>query len=317
MTGKPVVLITGASSGIGEAAARYFAARGWAVVLAARSTDKLARIAAEIEEAGGTALAITVDVTAPADRARLVAQADAAFGRVDALVNNAGRGMSGTFATLSLDDLDYIFDLNVLAPVAMLQAVVPLMQRQGGGVVVNVSSLAETLPIPYMGGYGASKAALGYITDAAAVELNRDRIAVVKVMPGLVTSDFDRNVLASGSSLSLEQLLAKANFITAMPPERVAGAIWKAVQTRRSLRCLSPLDHVFSLVARHAPNLVHALFKAAVLRYIGPGGKPSDADIRGDVKHAGWAAGGVLALGALVATGLSIWLRDRRAIRRK
>ncbi len=307
----PVVIVTGASGGIGEATARYFAARGWAVVLAARSADKLARIASAIDAAGGTALAVPVDVTVPEARARLVDSTIGTFGRIDALVNNAGLGMSGTIATMSLDDLDYVFRVNVLAPIALMQAVVPQMRLQGGGVVVNVSSISEAIPVPYMGGYGASKAALGYMNNAAAVELHRDRIAVVKVLPGLTTSDFDSNLLESGTGLSLEQLLAKADFVRAMPSERVAAAIWDAVRTRKHRRILTLTDRLFVFFARHTPGLIHALLQVAAERYVRPDGEPSDASIVGDVNRAGLALGALLAFGAILASGLHRWLRER------
>ena len=123
MEQKQVVIITGASGGIGEATARLFGARGWAVVLAARSAEKLGQIAGEIRDKGGTALAVPTDVTQAEDRTHLVATAIETFGRVDALVNNAGMGLSGTVETLDIDDLGYVMQLNVLAPVAMIQGV--------------------------------------------------------------------------------------------------------------------------------------------------------------------------------------------------
>jgi short-subunit dehydrogenase len=307
----PVVIVTGASGGIGEATARYFAARGWAVVLAARSVDKLSRIAGEIEAAGGTALVVPVDVVVPEARARLVEHAVSTFGRLDVLVNNAGLGISGTFDTVSLDDLEYVFRVNVLAAVALLQAVVPVMRARGGGVVVNVSSLAEAIPVPYMGGYGASKAALSYVTDAAAVELHRDGIAVVRVTPGLTTTGFDKNLLESGDSLSLQQLLAKADFVTAMPPERVAATIWDAALTRKNRSCLSVLDRLFAFFARHTPRLIHTLLQAAAERYVSPSGAPSDVTVAGDVNRAGVVLGALLAAATIAITAVRLWLRGR------
>ncbi|MGC9468441.1 MAG: SDR family NAD(P)-dependent oxidoreductase [Anaerolineae bacterium] len=307
---RRVVIVTGASGGIGEATARYFAARGWTVVLAARSEERLAEIAGEIRVGDGSTLVVPTDVTVPEDRARLVARTLETFGRIDALINNAGLGLAGTVATLDLDDLDYVFQLNVMAPVALIQAVVPVMRRQGGGVIVNVSSLTEALPVPYMAGYGASKAALGYLTTAAAVELDRDNIALVKVMPGMTATGFERHVLESGVGLSLEQLLAKANFMSAVPAERVAAAIWKSVQTRRCLRCLTWRDRLLGRFAAVMPRMTKTLLMAAVQRYILPSGEPSDADIKRDVRNLGLIVGGAAAsLGALLA-GIWIWVKE-------
>ncbi len=304
-----VVIVTGASGGIGAETSKIFGGRGWAVVLAARSTGKLAGLAAEIEATGGVALAVPTDVTVPAERARLLDRTVEAYGRVDALINNAGLGLAGTVETVALDDLEYVFQLNVLAPVALMQAVVPMMRRQGGGVIVNVSSLVEELSVPYMGGYAASKSALGTLTDAAAVELARDHIAVVKVMPGLTATGFERNTLASGVGLSLEQLLAQANFMTAVPPERVAASIWDAVQSRKNQRCTSPRDRLLCWMPRVTPGLTRALLTAAARRYVRPSGEPSDATIKRDLRSLGAMAGAAVAGLGAIAAGVWLWLR--------
>ena len=305
-----VVIVTGASSGIGAATARYFGARGWRVVLAARSATALERIAGEIQAVGGTALAVPTDVTQPPDITALVERTMEAFKRIDVVVNNAGRGISGTLATIDLDVFAEACHLNVLAPIAMLQAVVPIMRRQGGGVIVNVSSLTEVLPVPYMAGYGATKAALGYLSDAAALELGRDHIAVVKVLPGLTATAFAQNMAETGESLSLEQLLARANLISAVPPERVAQAIWTAAHKRKSLRCTSKRDWFLSVMARRAPDLTYALLRAAMQRYVTAEGQPSDADIRRDLRDLGLIVGAAGAAIAGIVTG--IWLKVRK-----
>lgn len=296
-----------------------FAAQGWAVVLAARSTEVLDGVAARIREAGGTALAIPTDVTEARDRVALVAGALDAFGRIDALINNAGVGIAGTIESLDLEDVAYVCALNVLAPLALTQAVVPVMRRQPrcnkrlGGVIVNVSSVIETLPVPYMAGYGASKAALGYLSDAAAIELAQDGIAVVKVIPGLTATGFDRNVLESGSGVSLEQLLAKAALLKAVAPERIAEEIWRAVQTGKSRRALSLLDRAMVLGGRVFPRTANRLLKVAAARYIQPGGEPSEADVRRDLHDLALALGSTV--GALVAVTVSVWLWLRGARR--
>lgn len=309
---QKVVLVTGASGGIGEVTARLFADRGWAVILAARSEDKLRRIAAELEHRGWTALVVPTDVTEPKARERLVAAALERFGRIDVLINNAGSGMIGTVETLELDAFDYLLQLNVVAPLALTQAVIPAMRRQGGGVIVNVSSLAECIPAPYVGGYCASKAALAQLTGAASAELVRDNIAVVKVKPGVTATDFDRNALQAGAGLSFDALLAQANFMTPIPPERVAADIWRAVRTRKSRPCPTLRDRLLCLMARVAPRAMNEALKFAVKRYVRPDGEPSDADIRSDLKTLAWAVGGLVATITGFATALGMWLRRRR-----
>ena len=324
MERKPVAIITGASGGIGEATARWFGTRGWAVVLAARSAESLDRIAGEIQARGGTALAVPTDVTRPEDRSRLVSTTIETFGRVDALVNNAGVGLSGTVETLDLEDLEYVMQLNVLAPVAMLQGVVQIMRQSTGvgqntsmcqgtgvrrqpgvrkpvrggrplkGVIVNVSSIAQALPVPYVGGYGASKAALGYLSDAAAIELYRDDIAVVKVMPGLTDTGFGPHTRTSGLGASLDSLAAQADMAAMIPPERVAEEIWEAVRTGRSpATSQTPRDRLMVLAGRLTPRAASTILKLAAARYVSADGRPSDVGIRDDLRRLKLLAGGI------------------------
>ena len=343
MQDSSVVIVTGASGGIGEATARLFAARGWSVVLAARSADALQRVADAIRLGGGVALVVPTDVTEPVDRARLVSVTLATFGRVDALINNAGMGMSGTIASLDLGDLEYVMQLNVLAPLALMQAVVRVMrqrpaerQQTGGrrqtgdrqrsvrtwlsrrttqrcprvwrGVIVNVSSMIEAFPVPYMAGYGASKAALGYLSSAAAVELDREDIAVVKLMPGLIATGFERNTLVSGEGASLDQLLEQAAIIEPIPAERVAEDVWRAVQTGRCPQSRPLRDHVMLFAGRWMPRVVSAVLKAAVRRYIQPSGAPSRTNIRRDLQGLGFRLGAATGVVALVGAGTWVWI---------
>lgn len=300
-----VAIITGASTGIGAATARRFAHEGWAVVLAARSEEKLAQLRTELAAEGERALAVRADITQREDVAHVVEQALAVFGRIDVLVNNAGVGISGTLDSLDLDAFEYTLRLNVLAPIAMLQAVAPVMKRQGGGVIVNVSSMIEATAVPYMSGYGASKAALGYLSDAAAIELDEYNIAVVRVLPGITETNFNANLLQSGEATSLEALFERAGILKAVTPERVADAIWEAVASRRRLTYVTAADGLLAQAANVNPGGTNRFLRLALRRYAPRTGTASGVSIKKDMAHIGWATGLLLA-GA--AVGVSAWL---------
>jgi short-subunit dehydrogenase len=187
-----VVVVTGASSGIGAAIARLAAARGARLVLAARRRERIGTLAQELPDA----VAVPADVT---DRVQLQALVDTAvehFGRIDVLVNNAGQGLHVPVEAIDLDDLRAVFELNVIAPLAAMQAVVPVMRREGGGSIVNVSSGTTLFTPSGTGGYAATKAALNMLSAVARAELAVDGIVVSTVYPFITATDFHDNLRA-------------------------------------------------------------------------------------------------------------------------
>ncbi|MFI5931774.1 SDR family NAD(P)-dependent oxidoreductase [Actinoplanes sp. NPDC051494] len=185
LTGK-VVLITGASRGIGAAAARLFAQEGAAVVLAARGTDALDRIVAEIRAGGGVADAVPVDL---ADRASIRAAVDRVerlHGRLDGAFNNAGAGQQrpGPLDTTSDEDLDEQFEVNFRAHYTAMNAEAALMRKGTGGAIVNTSSIGSRRANPALPAYGAMKRALNSITESAAVTWAPQGIRVNAITPG-------------------------------------------------------------------------------------------------------------------------------------
>ncbi|GAA0420604.1 short-chain dehydrogenase [Acrocarpospora corrugata] len=184
LTGK-VVFITGASRGIGAAAARLFASEGAAVVLAARSTDALQRIVTEIRAGGGVADAITVDL---ADRTSIRAAVDRVeelHGRLDGAFNNgAAIQQPGPLDTTSEEDVEEQFAVNFRSHWTAMTAEAALMRRNGGGAIVNTSSIGSRRANPELPAYSAMKRALNSITETAAVTWGRQRIRVNGITPG-------------------------------------------------------------------------------------------------------------------------------------
>jgi NADP-dependent 3-hydroxy acid dehydrogenase YdfG len=187
-----VVLVTGASSGIGEATARRLAGEGARLVLAARRSDRIQTLAEEL----GEALAVTTDMRDRTQVRALVAAATDAYGRVDVLVNNAGQGLHVPVMDIALDDLVAVTELNFYAPLVAIQAVVPIMRKRGGGSIVNVSS-GTTLMVPTgTAGYASTKAALNMLSRTARAELAEDGIAVSVVYPFVTATEFHETLRA-------------------------------------------------------------------------------------------------------------------------
>jgi NAD(P)-dependent dehydrogenase (short-subunit alcohol dehydrogenase family) len=184
----PVVIVTGASSGIGEAIALRLGRAGMVVVLAARRAEELAAVAQRIDAQGGSSVVAPTDVRDPADVAALVEQAVAVNGRIDGLVNNAGVGGA---ASVLADDaaVDTMLDVNLRAPIRLMRAVVPIMVAQRAGAIVNIGSVAGEVGIS--GAYSATKFALRGMTDSVRRELAGTGVGVTLIEPGYIATPFN------------------------------------------------------------------------------------------------------------------------------
>jgi len=228
-----VAVVTGASSGIGETTAEALAAEGAAVVVAARREERLADLTRRIEEGGGRVLAATCDVTDEAQAHGLIRRAEDEFGRVDILVNNAGVMLLSTVGKGLSDEWRRMFDVNVLGLLYATDAAIEPMKRQGGGHLVNVSSVAgRKVTRDSSGVYAGSKFAVGAISEGLRQELLQDNIRVTIVEPGAVATELTDHITdedareALGGLLNLEILQAEdvANAIVyaVTQPERVS-----------------------------------------------------------------------------------------------
>ena len=193
MTDRPVAIITGASSGIGAETAAAYAAKGYAVALAARREDKLQAVAERCRQAGGgedIALVVPTDVTRNEQVTALVAAVMDRFGRIDAMVNNAGYGQFGRVHELTERDLRDIFEVNFFGAFFGCRAVAPIMIEQKRGHIFNISSVIGRVGSPFHGSYSASKFALSGLTEAMRIELRPFGVHVTDVCPALTETEF-------------------------------------------------------------------------------------------------------------------------------
>lgn len=221
-----VIIITGASSGIGMAAAKTLTMKGAKVVLAARSKNRLDKLSASLPGS----FVVPVDITKVHQIRNLIAKTLRHFGRIDVLINNAGIGYDASVEKTNLRKLQQVFDTNLKGPLTAMQAVIPVMRSQGGGMIVNISSATSLMALPFMGGYSGLKRTLNAVSLTARAELAKDKIIVSVLYPYITLTDFEKNTLSEGE-MDWDQENSGRNIPPPDPPEFVAGKIAELIET--------------------------------------------------------------------------------------
>lgn len=222
-----VVVITGASMGIGEAVAKIFADHGASVVLLSRDAERAEAARGRVGHAERT-LALACDVRNREEIDRVVGLTLHHFQRIDVWINNAGHGILDSVANVDMSAVRETFETNFFGALEAMQAVIPVMKQQGSGAIINISSVAGHIPIPFHAVYSATKFAMNAIGKAARIELLSSGINVLTVCPGYVRTDFSKNAVKGK-----EQKQVRPARVRGIAVERVANAVLQGYLKRK------------------------------------------------------------------------------------
>jgi NADP-dependent 3-hydroxy acid dehydrogenase YdfG len=222
-----VALVTGASSGIGEATAFALAAAGAKTAIVARRAERLEALAKRIAEAGGEALALAADAALESEAKRMLGEVENRFGRLDILVNNAGVMLLSPVAEAEIADFRRMIEINLFGLMTLTRLALPIMKRGGAGHFVNISSVAGRIANPGSGGYAATKFGVGAFSEALRREVYKDKIRVTVIEPGAVATELADHI----TNPSMKAAVAEMRKVMTEPmqPEDIAAAVLYAV----------------------------------------------------------------------------------------
>ena len=257
-----VIVITGASSGIGEAMAKEYAAQGAKVVLGARSVQKLQLLAGDIRSTGGRAAYCGVDVTKPAECKELIGTAVREFGGIDVLICNAGISMRAIFDDVELDVLHKLMDVNFWGAVYCCKYALPYLQASKGSVV-GISSVAGLHGLPGRTGYSASKYAMTGFLETLRIENLKKGLHVMIACPGFTASNVRFSALTADGSQQGETPRDEAKMMTA---EQVARIVAKGILRRKRLCLMESEGRATHFVKKFAPAFLDRMFYLVMSR---------------------------------------------------
>ena len=245
-----VVVVTGASMGIGEALARIFAGRGCSVVLSSRDAGRAEAARQRVGQTGRT-LALSCDVRNREEIDKVVSLTLHHFGRIDVWINNAGYGMRDSVEMMDMAECRAMFDTNLFGAIQGMQAVIPVMKQQRSGTIINISSVAGHIALPYSAAYCATKFAMNAIGKAARGELRGTGVHVLTVCPGFIKTNFQANRVPGKSGMELRP--PRGGGITA---ERVARAVLRAYVKGKREIVVPWSNHIYVKFYQLFPGLV-------------------------------------------------------------
>jgi len=221
-----VALVTGASSGIGEATALALARAGAKVAIVARRAERLESLAKRINEEGGEAAPLTADMALEAEAARILGEVERRFTRLDILVNNAGVMLLSPVAEAAIADYRRMIEINLFGLMALSRLALPILKRGGAGHFVNISSVAGRIANPGSSGYAATKFGVVAFSESLRREVFKDKIRVTVIEPGAVATELADHITNPGMKAGVEAFKAT---IEALQPEDIAAAVLYAV----------------------------------------------------------------------------------------
>jgi short-subunit dehydrogenase len=254
LAGK-VAVVTGASMGIGEAIAKTFAEHGASVVLLSRDTARAEAARTRIALPDRT-IALSCDVRNSEEIDRVLGLTLHHFKRIDIWVNNAGHGLLDSVANVDMAACHDLFETNFFGALSAMQAVIPVMRQQGGGTIINISSVAGHIPLPFHACYSATKCAMNALGKAARIELKKDNIHVLTVCPGYVRTAFSENAVRGA-----ELKKVRPNSVRGIPADRVASVTLQGY--------LKQKREVIVPWTMHIPVKLYQLFPSIVERAMG------------------------------------------------
>lgn len=223
-----VAIVTGASSGIGMAAAKLLTTKGVKVALVARSKEKLAALSKELPQS----YVVVTDMTLENEIKSMVKKVYRHYGRIDILINNAGQGYDASIVKINIDTFRNIFNLDVVGPLIAMQRVLPIMMKQGNGAILNVSSGTALMYLPGMGAYSSLKRALTGLSLTAREELKENNISVGVIYPYITMTDFEKNTIKEDTNGASEEF--NADIPAPDTAEYVAQKILEGIRTGKA-----------------------------------------------------------------------------------